>query len=222
MVQRHKLSDLQAVAQSNGGECLSQTYNTVLDYYECRCKAGHEWETQGRKVFGGSWCIDCFFESRRGSVLPEAQKQKSSATKISRSGYTIEDLHAVAIERGGECLSRSWSGFNAMYSFRCKCGWEWTTSATSVLGKRKSWCRSCSARKVLDMSPNRKSLDDLQRAAISLGGLCLSSAFTTVNDYYNFICKRGHEWSTRGGSVLSGMWCRRASNPYKSENACSL
>jgi hypothetical protein len=73
--QRLQLDELQKIASSRGGDCLSRTYvneRTALAWY---CAAGHRWSATPGKVKRGSWCPKCAGIRRRSQwIAPRAIK----------------------------------------------------------------------------------------------------------------------------------------------------
>ena len=82
-MRRGSLDDLRALARARGGECLSREYHGVMTDYRWRCAEGHEWVALGNRVRRGSWCPHC----------------------AGRLRLTIDEMQALARERGGLCLS---------------------------------------------------------------------------------------------------------------------
>lgn len=54
---------------------------------------------------------------------------------------SLEDLQRICNEKGGKCLSLSFSGVNQKYLFVCKDGHEWYAWAHHVFSG--SWCKRC-------------------------------------------------------------------------------
>lgn len=75
---------MRQIAHDQGGQCLTNDYLGTKAHYRFSCAAGHEWETQGVRIFRGAWCPSC------------AQDQK-------RLG--IATMREMALARGGRCLS---------------------------------------------------------------------------------------------------------------------
>lgn len=55
-----RLAHAKAVAERQGGECLSTAYEHSHTPLRWRCAVGHEWEaTFGKVVKAGTWCRQC-------------------------------------------------------------------------------------------------------------------------------------------------------------------
>src|SRR4051794_5480081 len=79
---------------------------------------------------------------------------------------TIEDMRAVAAQRGGECLSGPFTKRRrTKLEFRCAHGHQWTAVADNVF-YNKTWCPFCSG--------HAKTIADMQALAAKRGGTCLS------------------------------------------------
>jgi hypothetical protein len=61
---------------------------------------------------------------------------------MARRLTTLDDLCALAIARGGKCLSTEWATAHTRYRWRCGRGHEWQATWASVRHVR-SWCPSC-------------------------------------------------------------------------------
>lgn len=125
------LARLCAAAASRGGECLSAAYEGAAAYYRFRCGAGHEWETSGRKVFEGHWCMACVYDAKR---------------------LSLEVARQAAAERGGQCLSDHYEGAAARMYWLCHRGHAWRASLSNV--RAGHWCPDCAN---MNKITNRKS-----------------------------------------------------------------
>lgn len=111
---------LRATALARGGELLSVSAVGARDRLRWRCRMGHEWGATARNVLSNrSWCPVCA-ENHPG---------------------TIESLRAVAIERGGQCLSTGYVGSQQKHAWCCSLGHVWEAIANNVV--RGSWCPVC-------------------------------------------------------------------------------
>lgn len=124
------LQRLHEAAQRHGGTCLATEYVGSNEKYRFRCAHGHEWETKASQIWAGTWCVKCHWR--------ELQRP-------------IEDMHALARSRGGECLSAEYLGVHTKLRWRCGRGHEWSTKPATVL--RGHWCPECAW---LDRSINEK------------------------------------------------------------------
>ncbi len=96
------ISYYKKLAQKRGGICVSDTYINWDIPLRWRCAHGHEWEARPTNVAFGTWCPQC-----------AGRKQ------------TIEDLHTIARQRKGKCLSREYHGQARKVLWECADGHQW-------------------------------------------------------------------------------------------------
>ena len=234
---RHKtIKDMQAIAKSLGGECLSQKYINAKTKLHWRCCEGHEWEAVPSNILKSKiWCPYC------GGRI-----------------HTIEDMIKLAKSRNGECLSKEYLGSEKKLKWRCKEGHEWETTPAKI--KVGSWCPICRGRKKItieemqNIAHNRGgkclstkyvnsstklrwqckegheweakssvikrgswcphcsgraklTLEMMQEIAKSKDGECLSTIYTNSSTKLKWRCKEGHEWEAIPESIKMGTWC---------------
>jgi hypothetical protein len=114
------LEDAREAASTRGGECLSTEYINNRTKMRWRCDKGHEWLASLGEIKSGNWCAVC---SRKAKL-------------------TIEEMQAIAKERGGECLSREYINLNTKLHWRCALGHEWWAVPDNVK-HRSAWCPTC-------------------------------------------------------------------------------
>lgn len=113
------IEEMQEIAKSRGGECLSSSYININSKLKWRCSEGHEWEIKPGHVKNGSWCPYC-----------------AGSAKL-----TIEEMQEIAKSRGGECLSQDYINARTNLKWRCGDGHEWEAVPHSI--KRGRWCPIC-------------------------------------------------------------------------------
>lgn len=60
------IEDMQSLAGSRGGECLSTNYINSITKLRWRCKEGHEWDSAPANLRNaGSWCPNCRFKNEQ-------------------------------------------------------------------------------------------------------------------------------------------------------------
>jgi hypothetical protein len=123
------LEKMRAAAEAHGGVCLAQAYAGRLARYRFRCARGHEWETEGGLVLSGHWCKRCAHDQLRS---------------------TLAQMQAVALARGGRCLSTEYRNSRVKLTWECHRGHVWEAVPGSV--KQGTWCPNCA---VLDRTKKR-------------------------------------------------------------------
>ena len=117
--QRLSIVDMQEVAASRGGRCLSEFYVNSGTKLRWLCHNGHEWDAMPRAIRSGVWCPKCAHRHRG----------------------TIDGMRALAVERGGKCRSRAYQNHNDQLRFTCARGHDFT--ATGMAVKSGAWCPTC-------------------------------------------------------------------------------
>jgi nucleoside-diphosphate-sugar epimerase len=59
LTKQYTLSDMQELAKSRGGECLSKEYADLKTRMNWKCAFGHEWEATPKSPLTGHWCPEC-------------------------------------------------------------------------------------------------------------------------------------------------------------------
>lgn len=180
---RGDLARMQRIARRHGGKCLSRRYRGASKPLLWRCRKGHEWRTRPTQIARGSWCPTCRRPSGGGTAL------------------TLENMKAMAAQRGGECLSRQYFNLEVPMRWRCARGHEWESTGQS-LRNHGSWCPRC-AHSV------RGTIEALRARAAELGGRCLSSSYDGRTTPLLWECARGHRFEALAGAIKSGLWCLR-------------
>ena len=134
------LARLQAAAMKHGGQCLADSYVGAPAKYRFRCGAGHEWDAVASQIWLGHWCPLCARLKQR---------------------LTIGDMHSLAAERGGLCLSTEYHGKHVKLEWQCHRGHVWQTRPAIV--RAGSWCPSCA---ILERIEKRNSWKRLRYEAV--------------------------------------------------------
>ncbi len=115
------IEEMQEIAKLRNGKCLSSHYINSLTPLRWECEKGHIWEAPPNLIKNGkTWCRKC-------------------------SGYsklTIEDMIALAKERGGKCLSTVYIKNSSKLLWECAKGHRWEARPQDIKNK-KSWCPKC-------------------------------------------------------------------------------
>jgi len=126
-----------------------------------------------------------------------------------RPNLTLEVAQAVAINRGGVCLSLSYINGKTKLLWQCAQRHEWEANLENVKNSG-TWCPYCAHRAPC-------SIVDAQQIALNKGGNCLSDKIDNFKAKLLWKCSQGHEWEATLRSAKSGSWCPYCSNnnfPY--------
>jgi hypothetical protein len=115
---RKNIKDMQMLAQTRGGICLSKKYINTKSKLKWKCKRGHVWSAVPSSIKSGRWCPYC------------VGKKKS-----------IKDMQRIAHEFGGEILSKEYIDCETKYAWKCKRGHVWEAVYSNML--KGHWCTKC-------------------------------------------------------------------------------
>lgn len=174
------LARLRRSARSQGGVCLAFDYEGSKAYYRFRCHEGHEWETEGAKIFRGSWCPQCGHEAKR---------------------FGIGFMRELAAAHGGRCLSETYRNTATRLEWACQKGHRWWAFPGAIV--RGHWCSVCSRDAV------KLGIDVMRRHAAERGGKCISDTYVNSSTRLEWECSRGHRWHATPNTIRQGHWCAR-------------
>lgn len=179
MPQPMTISEMQEIAASLGGECLSEIYTNSKTKLRWRCAKGHEWEAQPVHIkHSKSWCPKCAGLAR----------------------LTLDEMRVLAASLGGECMSETYTNSRTKLRWRCAKGHEWEAQPLHIK-HRKSWCPTCAG--LLPLG-----LDEMKAIAASRGGQCMSEVYRNTRTKLRWQCAKGHEWEATSDSIKSlKSWC---------------
>lgn len=118
----------------------------------------------------------------------------------------LEEINQIALERGGYCLSDTYTNNHTKLKFRCGKNHEWMTTPKSI--KKGRWCPLCydsEKRKAIKRQPNK--ILEIKQKACELGGECLSEVYINNREKLKFRCASGHEWETNWKCIIKNTWC---------------
>lgn len=191
---RH-LARLRAFAASRGGKLLSNEYKEMKSPYLWQCAEKHQWTTTaGHVVHVGTWCPEC------AGITPG----------------TIEKMRALALTRGGACLSTVYISCKHKLLWRCALNHTWEAIPGAV--QRGTWCPTCS-RKALAANTRipRLGIGRMQEIAKERGGLCLSAEYKNAHTRLLWRCLTcGLQWHAKPANIIArGSWCPKCANRQK-------
>jgi len=179
---RHQtIDDMRKIAESRGGDCLSEEYGGNKTKLTWKCSEGHEWKAGPSNIKRGSWCPTC------------GNKKGHSKLKD-----TIMSMRTIAKSHGGECLSEEYVDTRTKLKWRCSEGHEWKAAPGSV--KHGTWCPHCGGSISL-------TIKEMQGIAKSRGGECLSNEYVNSSTKLKWRCSEKHEWEATPRNVKRATWC---------------
>jgi hypothetical protein len=63
--QRGNIEEMNKIAESRGGKCLSTIYLNANHNLEWECIKGHRWKATPKNIKRGTWCQKCYWERRK-------------------------------------------------------------------------------------------------------------------------------------------------------------
>ena len=115
------LEEMNEIAASRGGKCLSKKIVNSKTKLEWQCSKGHVWESTPFSIKNmKSWCPDC-----------------SGHRKL-----TIDQMQKIAAKRNGRCLSKKYDNGSTKLKWECAEGHIWEATPSSIKYSR-SWCPQC-------------------------------------------------------------------------------
>lgn len=116
---------------------------------------------------------------------------------------TIQDMKAIASNRGGKCLSTEYITAKTKLEWECKLGHSWFATPNHI--KKGTWCPKCSRKKVSDAQ--RLDIKIAQELAFKYHGKCLSKEYKNARTKLIWQCEKEHIWEAIYDSVSRGSWC---------------
>ncbi len=175
MSKKLAIQEMQDLAKSHKGKCLSNKYLNARTKLKWQCEKKHIWSAVPESIKSGTWCPDC------------------GGRKI----LTIKEMREIANKRNGKCLSDRYINARTKLEWQCSKGHAWKTTPDGI--KRGGWCPECAGK--------RKTIQDVQKLAISKGGKCLSEKYNGDKFHLIFECKNKHRWKCTPSNLKKGRWC---------------
>jgi len=124
LYRKNVLKELQEIAESKGGKCLSTEYLGCMNKLEFMCEKGHIWSALPISIKSGTWCKKC------ATIELTKNKIKNS----------LAELQKILHEKNGKCLSEYINNTTKL-EFECNKGHKWMASPKSI--KSGTWCHEC-------------------------------------------------------------------------------
>ena len=118
---KRTIMDIKNYAKSKGGLCLSNEYSGSFAKLKWQCEKGHVWDANPNNVLNNNtWCPECL-----GKIK------------------SINDMHILAKEKGGECLSTVYINTATKMEWKCANGHIWDATPTNI--RQGKWCPVCNS-----------------------------------------------------------------------------
>ena len=184
MSKKSSIDEINEYAKSKGGILLSKVYLNNKEKLLWKCKCGEEWESSWSYIKNkNTWCPKC----------------SESKSKEYPNIYKIDFFKALAISKGGKCLSDTYVRCDSKLKFQCNLGHVWETMPSSIINN-KTWCPICN-----HISP--VSIEDMNKLVEKKSGKCLSLKYINSSTKLLWECENGHHWSAVPDSISRGTWC---------------
>lgn len=172
------IEEMHLLAESKGGKCISSIYTNKDLKLEWECSLGHRWfATPGKIKHANRWCPDC-----------------GGSKKL-----IIEDMHKIAKENNGKCLSTIYVDSKSKLEWECEFNHKWFAAPYKI--NYGTWCPTCIGR--------NSSIIDCQNLAKERNGKCLSVTFSKMKDKLEWECDKGHRWFANTQNIKYGNWCAK-------------
>jgi len=180
------LEQMNEVAESRGGRCLSNRYRNNATKLEWRCSAGHEWSATPLQVKKGHWCPFC--------------------ARVAR--LTLPLLRRLAAQKGGCCLSLTYVNSSHPLRWKCATGHEWPAMAHSI--RAGNWCPVCAHNQRLRLEEMRQIARDRGGRCLSTSYKNASTPLSWVcrHGHHWKACAA----NVKAGARRKGSWCRECYN----------
>lgn len=188
---KYPIKVFQKIAFKKGGRLVSDKYITIEEKLLWECSEGHQWYANGASImYSDTWCPYC-----RGMYK------------------TIDDMHALAAERGGKCLSKKYVKASTKLTWQCNKGHIWKAVPTSIQ-RSNSWCPVCANKSRAEKQ--KDSIEIFRKIAIDRGGRLLSDTYINNVTKLFWECSKGHQWYAMGVTVKNaGTWCPYCAGHHK-------
>lgn len=177
------LKEMQQIAKSMGGECLSSIYVNSSTKLIFQCKNEHIFGMVPAEVKREHWCPEC---------AGVKQLSLSYVQEFVKSKY------------GGKCLSTEYRNTKTKMKFKCKEGHIFWMKPNTIFSQ-DSWCKECGYK--IGADKIRKTIEEMHEVAKSRQGKCLSDKYITTDTKLKWQCEKGHEWMATPHTVKRGSWC---------------
>lgn len=151
--EKKTIDDARFLAQSRGGECLSDVYVNNYTPLEWKCSCGYVWMTSFNSVQSGNWCPKDGNNQKKLSV-----KASWDNRRVNENILKLEEARSLANENGLVLVSKEYVSCDAPLVFLCSKKHEWNIGMRAFRRaiKQGRGCTLCGKNSAKDTSSFRK------------------------------------------------------------------
>jgi hypothetical protein len=185
-VKRGTIQEMQGIAESRGGSCISDKYVNTGTKLHWRCRAAHQWYAAPLHIKRGHWCPLC--------------------AQVAR--LTLQEMGAIAAAKSGQCLSEEYLGSAKPLRWRCAVGHEWNARPSSI--KSGNWCPYCARNRELEFEQMRQIARD--RGGRCLSTRYKNGRTPLLWECSQRHRWKARPTNIKGGTRKKGSWCLECYN----------
>ena len=137
--------------------------------------------------------------AKRNISLPHDFDTRQIQLKSAYSYSILRELQKIAVHRGGQLISKSFTRWNNKLTWECSEKHRWRSTPSSVK-HQKTWCPVC-------RGVARYTISDMRLLAEQHSGKCLSKKYQGMFHHLIWQCRIGHKWKAQPTNIKSGHWC---------------
>lgn len=136
----------------------------------------------------------------KGVIVPRnASRIRVSMADVHRRGVRELDRYRAMVKaKGGELLSKVYSGSTVKLDLKCDKGHAWSALPGSI--SKGHWCAACAGRR-------KSSIEEMHALAAKRGWTCLSREYRRTNEKLEWRCAEGHMWENSPSKIKAGQGC---------------
>lgn len=115
---------------------------------------------------------------------------------------TIDEMHIIAKEREGKCISNTYVNTKTKLIWECAKGHQWEAQPSNI--KSGKWCPYCIGK--------YQTIEQMRQIADGRGGKCLSDTYLNAKTKLLWECAEGHQWEAQPSNIKKGQWCPECSS----------
>ena len=177
-----RLETMRKYAISKNGMLLSDEYYGWHTHHKWECNScNYIWSMSPHGLINGKrWCPKC------------SKKAKS----------TIEEMHEIAKNRNGKCLSQKYINHHTKLEWECnKCNYIWSAVPFSIKNNN-TWCPKC-AKQI------KPTITEIENLANEKNGKCLNpQEYKNAHSKLTWECDSCSKiWKASYSNIKRGRWC---------------